>query len=59
MTASQARIDREPPVDGPGVPAPRTAPADAGGRLVAEVLGEIPAPAHREYLRDTIVLGYN
>ena len=59
MTVPQTRIDREPPVGGPAVPGPRTAPEDAGGRLVAEALGEIPAPAQREYLRDTIVLGYN
>jgi hypothetical protein len=58
MTASQTRIDRALPVDGL-VPGPRTAPEEAGGLLVAEALGEIPAPAQREYVRDTIVLGYN
>jgi hypothetical protein len=34
-------------------------PAEDGGRLVAEALGEIPVQAEREYVSENIVLGYN
>ncbi|MGW4528462.1 hypothetical protein [Amycolatopsis sp. NPDC004378] len=52
MTVPITRNDRELIVEALGVPAPRTAP-EAVPAAPAE------APAQREYLTETIVLGYN
>ncbi|MEU0532473.1 hypothetical protein [Amycolatopsis tolypomycina] len=51
MTLPAIRNDRELIEEALGVPAPRTAPEAAPAPA--------EAPAQREYLTDTIVLGYN
>ncbi|MET9001566.1 hypothetical protein [Amycolatopsis sp. Hca4] len=52
MTVPQIRNDRELIEEALGVPAPRTA-------LEAVPVAPAEAPVQREYLADTIILGYN
>ncbi|MEV6647291.1 hypothetical protein [Amycolatopsis sp. NPDC051371] len=55
MTVPTTRRDRELRLDGLGVPVPRVAPGAVDVRPAAEA----EVPAQREYVTDTIVLGYN